>query len=74
MFRILVTIHFRIFCPRVSYLETYKIKHTKQHGCLLFYGCEIWSLTLQKEYRLRMFEKGELKRIFEPKREGGAEG
>jgi hypothetical protein len=34
-----------------------------------FYGCETWSLTLQKEHRLRVFENRVLRRIFEPKRE-----
>jgi hypothetical protein len=32
------------------------------------YGCEIWSLTLRKGNRLRVFEKGERRRIFGPKR------
>jgi hypothetical protein len=33
------------------------------------YGCEIWSLTLRKECRLRVFENRALRRIFGPKRD-----
>jgi hypothetical protein len=33
------------------------------------YGCEIWSLTLREEHRLRVFENRVLRRIFGPKRE-----
>jgi hypothetical protein len=33
------------------------------------YGCETWSLTLRKEYRLRVFENRVLTRIFRTKRE-----
>jgi len=32
------------------------------------YGCEIWSLTLREERRLRVFENRLLRRIFEPKK------
>ena len=32
-------------------------------------GCETWSLTLREGLRLRMFENGVLRRIFEPKRD-----
>jgi hypothetical protein len=32
-------------------------------------GCEIWSLTLREEYRLRVFENRVLRRIFGPKRD-----
>jgi len=32
------------------------------------YGCEIWSLTLREECRLRVFENTVLRRIFGPKR------
>ena len=31
--------------------------------------CETWSLTLQEEYRLRVFENRVLRRIFGPKRD-----
>jgi len=38
-------------------------------GCLAVWcGCETWSLTLRDERRLRVFENGVLRRIFEPKR------
>jgi hypothetical protein len=33
------------------------------------YGCETWSLTLRKEYRLRVFENKVLRRVFGPKRD-----
>jgi hypothetical protein len=36
---------------------------------VVLYGCETWSLTLRKESRLRVFENGMLRRIFEPKRD-----
>jgi hypothetical protein len=36
---------------------------------LVLYGCEIWSLTLREEHRLRVFQKRVLRRIFEPKRD-----
>jgi hypothetical protein len=40
------------------------------------YGCEIWSLAVRKEYRLRVFENRVLWRIFDLKKDeitaGGA--
>jgi hypothetical protein len=30
------------------------------------YGCDIWSLTLREEHRLRVFENRVLRRIFGP--------
>ena len=33
------------------------------------YGCEIWSLTLREECKLRVFENAVLRRIFRPKRD-----
>jgi hypothetical protein len=36
---------------------------------VVLYGCEIWSLTLREEHRLRVFENRVLRRIFGPKRE-----
>jgi hypothetical protein len=33
------------------------------------YGCEIWSLILREEHRLRVFENRVLRRIFGPKRD-----
>jgi hypothetical protein len=35
---------------------------------VVLYGCEMLSLTLREEHRLRVFEKRVLKRIFGPKR------
>jgi hypothetical protein len=35
----------------------------------VLYGCEIWSLTLREEHRLRLFENRVLRRIFGLKRE-----
>jgi hypothetical protein len=34
---------------------------------VVLYGCEIWSLTLKEEHRLRVFENRVLTRIFGPK-------
>jgi hypothetical protein len=34
---------------------------------VVLYGCEIWSLTLREEHRLRVFENRMLRRIFGPK-------
>ena len=36
---------------------------------VVLYGCEIWSLTLKEERRLRMFENRVLRRIFGPKKD-----
>jgi hypothetical protein len=36
---------------------------------VVLYGCEIWSLTLREECRLRFFENIVLRRIFGPKRD-----
>jgi hypothetical protein len=36
---------------------------------VVLYGCEIWFLTLSKEYRLRVFENSVLRRILGPKRD-----
>ena len=36
---------------------------------VVLYGCELWSLTLREERRLRMFKNMVLRRIFRPKRE-----
>jgi hypothetical protein len=35
---------------------------------VVLYDCEIWSLTLREEHRLRVFENRMLRRIFGPKR------
>ena len=31
---------------------------------IVLYGCETWSLTLREEYRLRVFENKEVRKIF----------
>jgi hypothetical protein len=36
---------------------------------VVLYGCEIWSLTLREEHRLRLFENRVLRRIFGPERD-----
>jgi hypothetical protein len=36
---------------------------------LVVYGCKTWSLTLEEEHRLRVFENRVLRRIFGPKRD-----
>jgi hypothetical protein len=36
---------------------------------VVLYGCEIWSLALREEHRLRVSENRVLTRIFGPKRE-----
>ena len=36
---------------------------------VVFYGCEIWSLTLREERKLRVFENMVLRRIFGPRRD-----
>jgi hypothetical protein len=41
---------------------------------VLFCGCETLSLTLREVHRLKVFEKGVLRRIFGPKREEVAGG
>jgi len=37
---------------------------------VVLHGCEIWSLTLREESRLRVYEKRVLRRIFGPTRDG----
>jgi hypothetical protein len=37
--------------------------------CVVLYGCGTWSLTLQKEHRLKVFENRVLREIFGPKRD-----
>jgi hypothetical protein len=36
---------------------------------VVLYGCETWSLTMNEERRLRVFENRVLRRIFGPKRD-----
>jgi hypothetical protein len=65
----LAIIQTKIFCLPVSY----KKKNLKIYKPVILpavlYGCEIWSLTLREENRLRVFENIVLRRIFGPKRE-----
>jgi hypothetical protein len=42
--------------------------------CGVLYGCEIWSLTLKEEHRLRVFENRVLRRILGLKRDEMIEG
>jgi hypothetical protein len=37
---------------------------------VVLYGCEIWSLTLREEHRLRVLENKVLRRVFGRKRDG----
>jgi hypothetical protein len=37
---------------------------------VVLYGCEIWSLTVREEHKVRVFENRVLRRIFGPKRDG----
>jgi hypothetical protein len=37
---------------------------------VVLHGCEIWSLTVREEHKLRVFENRVLRRIFGPKRDG----
>jgi hypothetical protein len=39
---------------------------------VVLYGCEIWSLTLRKEHKLRVYENKILRRIFGSKRKDAA--
>jgi hypothetical protein len=36
---------------------------------VVYCGCKTWFLTLRKQYRLRVFENGVLRRIFGSKRD-----
>jgi hypothetical protein len=52
--------------------KTLKIKiHKTVMLPVVLYGCETSSFTPREEHRLRVFESRVLRRIFEPKREGG---
>jgi hypothetical protein len=56
------------FCPLICCLKKIRIYKTIILPVVL-YGCEIWSLTLSEEQRLRVFENRVLRRIFGPKRD-----
>jgi len=58
----------RIFCLPVCYPKNLKIKiYRTIILAVVLYGCEIWSLTLREEHRLRAFQNRVLKRIIGPK-------
>jgi hypothetical protein len=44
-------------------------KNLKIKMPVVLYGCETWSLTLEEEHSLRVFENRVLRKIFGPKRE-----
>jgi hypothetical protein len=48
-----------------TFSKTYKITIPS----VVLYKCETWSLTLNEEFRLRVFENRVRRRIFGPKRE-----
>jgi len=61
-----VNIRCRIFCLPGCYP---KISRSRYILPVVLYGCEIWSLTLREERKLRVFENMVLRRIFVPKRD-----
>jgi hypothetical protein len=66
----LATIRSRTFCILVCCQKNLKIRiYNTIILPVLLYGCEIWSLTVREEHRLRMFENRVLRRIFGPKRD-----
>jgi hypothetical protein len=65
----LTTIQSRTFCLLACCLKT-KIKIYETIILpVVSYGYETWSLTIRKEYRLRVVENRVLRRIFGPKRD-----
>jgi hypothetical protein len=54
--------------PEYAFMTWWSVKAQGQLY-LLLYGCEIRSLTLREEHRLRVFENRVLRRIFGPERE-----
>jgi hypothetical protein len=52
-----------VCCPKTQILEYMRFVILS----VVLYACETRSLTLREEYRLRMFENMELRRIFGPK-------
>jgi hypothetical protein len=64
------TIQFRNLLSSRLLSKSIKIKIYKIIILLVVsYGCEIWSLTLREEHRLRVFENRVLRRIFGQKRD-----
>jgi hypothetical protein len=65
-----IIIHSKTFFLPVLYKKNLKSKIYKTVILpVVLYGCETWSLTLEEEYRLRVLQKGVLRRIFGSKRE-----
>jgi hypothetical protein len=63
MMKLIVT-----FCYFVNTLKNVKIKiYRTIILCVVWYGCEIWSLTMREECKLRVFKNWVLRRIFGPK-------
>jgi hypothetical protein len=65
----------RMLNLKVQFVWFIKIYRTKILPVVL-YGCETWSLTLQEERKMRVFENMVLRRIFGPRRDkvtGGME-
>jgi hypothetical protein len=64
-----------LFEPR-HLSKNLKAQNTQKTTILpvVLYDCEIWSLTLRKEHRLRVFENRMLRRVLGPKREKVAGG
>jgi hypothetical protein len=60
--------------PRYLHAELPMGVSTKVMNLILLYGCEIWSLTMREEHKLRVFENRVLRRIFVPKREEETRG
>jgi dolichol kinase len=66
----LAIIRCTFFCLEVCYQKNLKVNiYRTIILTVVLYGCEIWSLTLRKERRLRVFENRVLRRIFGPKRD-----
>jgi hypothetical protein len=66
----LATIRSRTFCLLVCCKKNLKIRIYKTIILpAVLYGCEIWSLTLRVDHRLRVIEYRVVRRIFKPKRD-----
>jgi hypothetical protein len=63
----LATILFRIFCIPVSFQKLKKIPIYETIILLVsLYGCDIGSLALREDHRLKVFENRVLRRTFDP--------
>jgi hypothetical protein len=65
----LATIQFSLLSSHLLSRKV-KVKIYKNISLRVLYGCEIWSLTLKEEQRLRVFEYRVLRRISGPKMDG----